>query len=231
MASLRGHVETLSLRFEQLDPTRRARALETINGNLEHLDRLVERMLVLSRLDAGQAAIHAEEFSVVELADSVVRRCEHLALPGGIALSMQAEPGLPLVTADPLQVALVLQNLIENGIKFNRPHGRVTVSLAATDARDRVRVTVADTGQGIAAADLPHIFDRFFTGDASRTRHEEAPAHLKYSSGLGLAIAAKVVAAHGDELKVESRPGEGATFRFHLAAAAEPAQRELAARA
>ncbi len=229
MASLRGHVETLSLRFDQLEPAQRARALDTITGNLEHLDRLVERMLVLSRLDAGQAAIHPEEFSIVELADSVVRRCEHLALPGGISLATRAEPGLPLVMADPLQLALVLQNLVENGIKFNRPRGSVTLSLAATPDRRRVVVTVSDTGQGIAEADLPHIFDRFFTGDASRTRHEDAPAHLKYSSGLGLAIAAKVVAAHGDELKVESRQGEGATFRFHLQATATETRKALAA--
>jgi signal transduction histidine kinase len=90
---------------------------------------------------------------------------------------------------------------------------------------------VADTGQGIADADLPHIFDRFFTGDASRTRHENAPAHLKYSSGLGLAIAAKVVAAHGDELKVESRRGEGATFHFNLPATATETRKAMAAEA
>ncbi|MBK6733202.1 MAG: HAMP domain-containing histidine kinase [bacterium] len=221
MASLRGHVESLNLRFDQLDAAQRARALDTISGNLEHLDRLVERMLVLSRLDAGQAAIQPEDFSIVELADSVMRRCEHLALPTGITIEMRAEPRLPLVHADPLQVALVLQNLLENGIKFNRPAGRVTLTLARVDAGARVLLSVADTGRGIAEADIPHIFERFYTGDASRTRKGGAPAHLQYSSGLGLAIAAKVVAAHGDELQVTSRPGEGAEFRFHLAAAVD----------
>jgi len=184
---------------------------------------------VLSRLDAGQAAIQAEEFSAVELADSVVRRCEHLDLPGGIAVELRAEPGLPLVKADPLQIAQVLQNLIENGIKFNRPHGRVTVTLGRAPAGDRVRITVADTGQGIDEADLPHIFERFYTGDASRTRRDGAPAHLQVSSGLGLAIAAKVMAAHGDELKVESRPGEGAAFHFHIPAAQSAGKSALAA--
>ncbi|MBK9472802.1 MAG: sensor histidine kinase [bacterium] len=74
-----------------------------------------------------------------------------------------------------------------------------------------------------------HIFERFYTGDASRTRKGGAPAHLQYSSGLGLAIAAKVVAAHGDELQVTSRPGEGAEFRFHLAAAVDQGLASLAA--
>ena len=219
MASLRGHVESLDLRFEHLDAAQRSRALETISGNLDHLDRLVERMLVLSRLDAGQNIVHAEEFSIVELADSVLRRCEHLALPGGIALGLEAEPDLPLVKADPLQIAQVLQNLLENGIKFNRPRGSVSLRLARADGGGRVRVTVADTGYGIDAADLPHVFERFYTGDASRTRRDAAPAPLQHSSGLGLAIAAKLVAAHGDELTVGSRPGEGATFGFHLPAA------------
>jgi signal transduction histidine kinase len=220
MASLRGHVESLDLRFEQLDAAQRSRALQTINGNLDHLDRLVERMLVLSRLDAGQTVVQAEEFSVVELADSVMRRCEHLALPGGIALDLRAETGLPLVKADPLQIAQVLQNLVENGIKFNRPQGSVTVRLAQEPGGGRVRVSVSDTGQGIGAADLPHVFERFYTGDASRTRRDDAPASLQHSSGLGLAIASKLVAAHGDELTVSSRAGAGATFTFHLAAAA-----------
>lgn len=230
MASLRGHVESLDLRFEQLNAAQRARALETIGGNLDHLDRLVERMLVLSRLDAGQTVVHAEEFSVVELADSVLRRCEHLALPGGIALDLQADADLPLVKADPLQIAQVLQNLLENGIKFNRPQGSVTLRLTREPGGARVRVTVADTGRGIDEADLPHVFERFYTGDASRTRHDGAPASLQFSSGLGLAIASKLVAAHGDELSVASRPGEGATFTFHLPAAAD-APRGKAARA
>jgi signal transduction histidine kinase len=219
MASIQGNVEALRLRFDRLDDAQRARALETIGGNLSHLDRLIERMLVLSRLDAGQTALQPEEFSIVELAESVLRRCEHLALPGGLRLELDAAPRLSLVLADPLQVTQVLQNLIENAIKFNRPQGRVTVKLAEADGR--VRVAVTDTGQGIAEADLPHIFERFYTGDAARTRRGDAHGHLKHSSGLGLAIAARLVEAHGDRLEVTSRAGEGAEFRFHLPASAD----------
>lgn len=219
MASIQGNVEALRLRFDRLDEAQRTRALETIGGNLSHLDRLIERMLVLSRLDSGQAALQPEEFSIVELAESVLRRCEHLALPGGLRLELEAAPRLPLVQADPLQVTQVLQNLIENAIKFNRPQGRVTVTLVATD--DRVRVAVTDTGQGIAETDLPHIFERFYTGDAARTRRGDTHGHLKHSSGLGLAIAARLVEAHGDRLEVVSRAGEGAEFRFHLPASGD----------
>lgn len=214
LASIQGNVEALRLRFDRLDVAQRERALETVGGNLQHLDRLVERMLVLSRLDAGQAVLQPEEFSIVELAESVLRRSEHLALPGGLRLELEAAPRLPLVLADPLQVTQALQNLVENAIKFNRPQGRVAVALTAADGR--VQVTVADTGQGIDAIDLPHVFERFYTGDAARTRRGDAPAQLRHSSGLGLAIAAKVVEAHGSRLEVASRPGEGATFSFSL---------------
>lgn len=216
MASIQGNVEALRLRFDRLDDAQRARALETIGGNLLHLDRLIERMLVLSRLDAGQSVLQPEEFSIVELAESVLHRCEHLALPGGLRLELAAAPRLSLVLADPLQVTQVLQNLIENAIKFNRPQGHVTVSL--TEADGQVRVAVTDTGQGIAEADLPHVFERFYTGDAARTRRDDAHGHLKHSSGLGLAIAARVVEAHGGRLEVASRAGEGAEFWFHLPA-------------
>jgi signal transduction histidine kinase len=219
LASIQGNVEALRLRFERLDVAQRDRALETIGGNLQHLDRLVERMLVLSRLDAGQAVLQPEEFSIVELAESVLRRSEHLALPGGLRLELAAAPRLPLVLADPLQVTQALQNLVENAIKFNRPQGRVAVALAAHEGR--VRVTVADTGQGIDAADLPHVFERFYTGDAARTRRGDAPAQLRHGTGLGLAIAAKVVEAHGSRLEVDSRPGEGATFTFSLPVAGD----------
>ncbi|MBK8166665.1 MAG: HAMP domain-containing histidine kinase [bacterium] len=219
MASIQGNVDALRLRFDRLDDAQRARALETIGGNLSHLDRLIERMLVLSRLDAGQAVLQPEEFSIVELSESVLRRCEHLALPGGQTLELQATPRLPLVMADPLQVAQILQNLVENAIKFNRPQGHVTVSLTAVDRQ--VRVAVSDTGQGIAEADLPHVFERFYTGDAARTRHGDAHGQLKHSSGLGLAIASRLVEAHGGQLEVDSRAGQGAEFRFNLPAAGD----------
>ncbi len=210
MAALRGYVETFVIRGTEMSDDERNRHLEVITGNLDHLDRLVDHLLQLSRLDAGQARFQMEDFPLAELVDGVLTRCEGVAQTKNVALDVEIPDELPLVHADPLQIAQVLQNLLDNGIKFNRPHGRVVVAVAA--AAERVRVTVRDDGEGIAPEILPHIFDRFYMGDLSRHRKGE-------SNGLGLAIAQKIVQGHGSNLTVESRPGEGSAFTFTLAAA------------
>ncbi len=100
----------------------------------------------------------------------------------------------------------VLSNLLENALNYTPDGGEVEVRLSDTD--DRVRVAVSDTGPGISREDLPHIFDRFFRGDKSRSESD--------STGLGLAISQKLVELHGSEIRVESREGEGTTFYFYL---------------
>ncbi|MDD5719423.1 MAG: HAMP domain-containing sensor histidine kinase [Candidatus Krumholzibacteria bacterium] len=210
MASLRGYVETLGLRAEQMDRSEFQRYLGIIDDNLSHLDRLVDHLLQISRLDAGQARFQFEEFLLPELIEGVLTRCEVSAAARGIRLECRYPAELPLVNADPLQIAQVVQNLMENGIKFGRDGGEVVVSLATLPDRT-VEVAVCDDGPGIDSQDLPHIFERFFTGDRSRSRKGQ-------SSGLGLAIAAKIVEEHGSRLTVASEPGRGAAFRFQLPA-------------
>jgi signal transduction histidine kinase len=222
MASLRGYVETMKVRFEDLSEEDRQKYLSIIVNNLDHLDGLVEHMLILSRFDSGQATFHMEEFPPIELADSVLMRCEGLASERGIKLDLVADDDVPLVKADALQVAQVIQNLLENGIKFNNAGGSVTISIRKNNGR--VEVSVADTGMGIAEKDLPHIFDRFYTASQSRTRSTgqdglaQVQDHLGQSSGLGLAIAAKIIAGHDSRLTVESELGVGTTFTFTLTA-------------
>lgn len=222
LASLRGYVETLSYDPANLTTQEKRHYLQVIAHNLDHLDRLIEHTLILSRLDSGQTALRLEDFPVAELADSVLQRCAALAERTGVTLSLAIEAECGQVRADALQVGRVLQNLIENGIKFNRPGGSVTVS--ATAAPAGIRVRVVDDGPGIAAEDLPHIFERFYTGDKSRSRQQDGfrtpdDDPLRQSSGLGLAIAAKILEAHGRTLEVATVPGEGTTFTFDLPAA------------
>jgi len=133
-----------------------------------------------------------------------------------------ADDDIPIVNADALQIAQVLQNLLENGIKFNSTGGSVTISIR--NRKKLVEISVSDTGMGIAKKDLPHIFERFYTADQSRTRSADHKGlarvqdHLGQSSGLGLAIAAKIVAGHDSMLKVDSEVGSGTTFSFTLTA-------------
>ena len=231
MASMRGYVETMLMEGRKVDRNQRERYLKIIAGNLDHLDRLVEHMLVLSRFDSGQATFQCEDFSMVELADSILVRFEGLAAEKEVKLDLVAENDAGQVQADPLQIAQVLQNLVENGIKFNEPGGTVVIGIEKIG--ERVGISVRDTGRGIPTEDLPHIFDRFFTGDESRTRVMADPDqagnghHLGQSSGLGLAIAAKIVAGHNSMLRVESRVDEGTTFRFQLNRAQGDSQVDL----
>lgn len=222
LASLQGYAETLSMKNTELSPTDRDRYLAIITANLIHLDNLIDHMLTLSRFESGQAVFQMEEFPLAELVDSVIMRTEPLAEERGVTLELDCdEPCEATVAADPMQIAQLLQNLIENGIKFNRQGGKVTIRLEPGDD-NRVMVKIIDTGQGIAEEDLPHIFERFYTADKSRSRTTSeglasVKQHLGQSSGLGLAIAAKIVAGHGSELQVESALGAGTTFLFTLA--------------
>lgn len=232
LSSMQGYVETLAMQAEQLSVEDRRHYLEIIASNLSHLDKLIDHMLVLSRFDSGQVAFRMEDFPLGELADTVLLRCEKVADEAGVQLDLEVDDTDTMVHADPLQIAQVLQNLVENGIKFNRQGGQVVIALSG--ARDLVNVAVRDTGLGIAPEDLPHIFKRFFTGDRSRTRNGANPTlnivreHLGQSSGLGLAIASKIVAGHNSMLQVESHVDQGTTFRFSLKAAGEAAETDQA---
>jgi signal transduction histidine kinase len=124
----------------------------------------------------------------------------------GVALEVQIPTALPAVNADPRRLAQVLGNLLTNALRHTPEGGRVTLSAQAGEGA--VVVTVADTGPGIAADDLPYIFERFWRGDKSRSRAGGA--------GLGLAITRQLVELHGGRVWVESTPGQGSRFQVSL---------------
>lgn len=210
LATMRGYVETLTMRGREMPDVEYERYLRITGDNLVHLDRLVEHLLQLSRLDSGQTRFAPEDFPLPELIEGVFARVEAAAQAKNCLLSCDAPEDLPLVHADPLQIAQVLQNLVENGIKFGRDGGRVSVVLRKGE-RGRVSVSVRDDGPGIAPEILPHIFERFYTADESRSAKGQ-------SSGLGLAISQKIVEAHGSQLLVTSEVGQGSAFTFDVAA-------------
>ena len=212
MAALRGYVETLSLSDGEMSDADRDRCMDRIIANVESLEDLIERLFELSRLDSGQQEFHHETFPLEELVVATLERCEGLAEKKGVRLTHTAADDLPLVWADPVRIGQVLQNLVANGIKFNNDGGEVTVAISASGGN--VTINVRDTGVGIADDDLTHVFERFFTGDRSRTGRGKG-------TGLGLAIAHSIVAGHGRELTVTSSDGNGADFIFSLPAAPE----------
>ena len=210
MATLRSYVESFMLRWDSLTADDRDRQLKTITSNLDNLEGLIERLFELTRLDNGNVEFRPEVFSLEELTADVMNRMEVKAGDQGVGLDLKVAADLPLVEADPLRIVQVLQNLLDNAIKFNKSGGSVMVSLAAS--AENVEVEVRDDGPGISDEDRAHVFERFYTADKSRTEKGRG-------SGLGLAIAHRIVSNHGSALTLENAgDGGGAVFRFTLPA-------------
>ncbi len=204
MASLRGWIETFAIRGATMDEDERQKHLDTITSNMDHLEGLIDRLFELTQLESGQIKFQMEEFPLEELARGVLGRFDDAAKRKSVALEFASDDNLPYIKADPMRIAQVLQNLTENALKFTE-NGSIKISLKAADSGILVEVT--DTGTGIPSEDLPHIFERFFTADRSRTHK---------GTGLGLAIAHRIIDEHGSELTVASTEGKGTTFGFVL---------------
>ena len=232
LASIQGYLETMALKDLQLAPEERRQFLDISLRNASSLQKLVEELFELAKLDARQVQLAPEPVQIAELAQDVALKLAPQAEKAGVSLAVDHAEELPLVSCDIAMIERVLTNLMENALRFTPPAGSVRVDLSRRD--DSVRVTVADTGAGIDPEDLPHIFDRFYRADKSRDRSTggsrnaaeyggpESTGYGGAGAGLGLAIARQIVELHGSALDVESNPGEGARFSFSLSARAIP---------
>ncbi len=207
LASIRGYLETILLKDALLSPEERRRFLEISLKNTASLQRLVEELFELVKLDTRQVQLRREPFQAAELAQDAVLKLKPKADEAGVTLVVEGPRDLPLVRGDIGLVERVLTNLIENAVSFTPAGGSVRVALSPRDGG--VRVSVIDTGAGIEPEDLPHIFERFYRADRSRDRSHGG-------AGLGLAIAREIVELHGSALQVESRVNEGTRFSFTL---------------
>jgi two-component system, OmpR family, sensor histidine kinase BaeS len=172
----------------------------------KHLDYLVDDLRLLSLADAGELSLTLQPTRPHALLERVVARHTARAKQRQITLLIDAEKDLPPVNVDVERMSQVLDNLILNAFRYTPEGGKVLLGVYAADGV--VQIKVKDTGRGITAEDLPHIFDRFYRGDKSRQHNGE--------SGLGLAIAKSMVEAHGGKISVESVPGQGAEFTIFL---------------
>jgi two-component system, OmpR family, phosphate regulon sensor histidine kinase PhoR len=205
LAAIRGYAETLRDGALDEPPTAR-RFTERILHQCRRLQELLDDLLTLSRLEGVAPALDREP---VDLA-AVARRAAELLAPAArekqVTIEIDASPVPPLLgDADGLERLLL--NLLDNAIKYNRPDGRVVVKLSRTDGE--ALLEVADTGIGIPPESIPRIFERFYRVDKGRARDEGG-------TGLGLAIVKHVAQAHGGQVEVESRLGQGSTFRVRL---------------
>ncbi|MBE2232847.1 MAG: HAMP domain-containing protein [Anaerolinea sp.] len=204
LATIQGNVDLLQRGAAQ-DPAMLSEGLEAIGHEVARMTRLVRDLLLLAETDAGVRLI----LKPVEL-DTLLLEVyrEALLMADGRVRVRLGHEDQAQVQGEPDRLKQLLLNLISNAIAYTPPGGLVTLSLHRRPD-GWVRVTVADTGVGIAPEDLPHIFDRFWRVDRARGR-------AAGSSGLGLSIAQSIAEAHGGSISVESKPGQGSTFEVLL---------------
>lgn len=178
----------------------------TLHQEALHLNHLIDDLRTLSLADAGELPLYRDGITPEALIQRAATAYTMQAEQQGVALRTEVATDLPLVDVDTQRMAQVLGNLVSNALRHTPAGG--TITLAAAQGGDEVRLSVRDTGDGIAAEDLPHIFDRFYQGDQAR--------QSSGASGLGLSIARSIVEAHGGRISVESASGQGATFTVHL---------------
>ncbi len=206
LAAIRATVEAI-LDGVVTDEETVGRYLRTMHAGTKELSRLIDDLFELSRIEAGALTLAPEPASVADLVSEALGRMAPQAAARGVTLGGHAAPDLPLISLDARQIGRVLTNLIDNALRHTPAGGRVMV--AASRAGGAVRVEIADSGEGIAAADLPHVFDRFYRGDKSRSRDGGG-------AGLGLAISKGIVEAHGGAIWAEPVEPHGTRVAFTL---------------
>jgi signal transduction histidine kinase len=209
LSSIQGYLETIMIKEKDKTITldERNRYLNIILKNAEMLNQMIQELFELSKLEAKQVEQKVEPFSIAELTQDVVMKYRDFAEKSNIKIETDFQPNLPQVNADIAMIERALSNLIENAIDYTYENGVVRVELKQKD--DKIETIVSDSGRGIPAKDLPYIFDRFYRGQKKRDRN-------KTSTGLGLAIAKKLIEAHGSTISVSSQENVGTTFSFYL---------------
>lgn len=205
IASIRGFAETL-LEGEPEDKDTLKRFLTIIKSNSERINRIVDDLLTISRLELGAIKVTKREVSLKETCESVITMLEAKSRAKGISLNIKLDDKIKLINADSDRLVQVLTNLIDNAIKFTEA-GSVTVGTMWEG--ERPCLFVSDTGVGIPQTNLPRIGERFYRVDASRSREMGG-------TGLGLAIVKHIVLVHGWIMDIQSTVGRGTTVRIML---------------
>jgi signal transduction histidine kinase len=191
--------------------------LDVIENNALRLLRLVNDILSLIRLEEGRASLAKKSTDMAQFLSHTTASMKHLAAMKEISLNLEEPRGDLHINADPDALEKIVGNVIANAIKFTPPKGRIDVSAAQED--DMVTVRISDTGIGIPAEQLPHIFDRFYQVDGSATRRHQG-------LGLGLALVRELINRHGGDVTASSGSGNGTTFVLRFPHAGCPGQQD-----
>jgi signal transduction histidine kinase/CheY-like chemotaxis protein len=228
LTAIKGYTDYILERKLGTITEKQEKGLVVVQRNLERLSKSINALLDFSRMDVGRIVLNIQPFPFAPLVDQIHTTVRSELEKKGLTLHTEIDVGLPHLIADREKLAAVLENLVINAIKFTPEGGRITVSAHRAPATPKpcADITVADTGIGIPPDQLSRIFNRFHQVDSSSTRRFGGV-------GLGLAIVKSIVEAHDSAIDVESREGQGTTFRFRMplaeraeAAAAAPRTEE-----
>ncbi len=186
-----------------------SRYLQQSQNEITRMTRLLDDLFELAQLDAGYQEFDYEWINLSDLISDTLESFAARAAAQSVTLEGSIDPKVDPVWAAPDKLSRILDNLLSNAIRHTPENGSVT--LRANREEGNTIVVVKDTGSGISENDLPHIFDRFYRGEKSRAREDGIGG-----VGLGLSIVKGLVEAHGGEIQVESKTGDGTTFRFSL---------------
>jgi heavy metal sensor kinase len=209
---LRGELEAASVQPEIAPDLRET--IESAQEETERLSRIVESLMAISRLDAGEARMECDALDLAELAASTTEQMRLLAEDKEIALRCESEE-LVSIEGDRARLKQVIVNLVDNAIKYTPAGGLVGVKVCASNGRALLEVN--DNGVGIPPEALPHIFERFYRVDKARSRQMGG-------AGLGLSIIKAIITAHGGQVRVESVEGRGSRFLVELPGAGKPSE-------
>jgi len=207
LASMQGYIETLLIKDDSLDRQTRVQYLRVARKHAARLSSLISDLFELAKLDSNRVTPEFERFPMTELIQDVIQEFGLQAKSADVELLIEPPQNPVSVYADIGLIQRVLENLVANALKFTPAGGSITIGISQSS--DRVGVSVADTGTGIREEDLPRIFDRFF-------RAEQGEESSATSTGLGLAIAKRILELHGSRISVTSRISEGTRFEFDL---------------
>lgn len=207
LASLQGYLETLSMKEDSFSEEEKRKYIDLAVRQSDRLSRLIAELFELTMLDSTGTRLNFEPFSLPELVQDVAQKFLPQAERRNMILELDMPASAPFVRADIGLIERVLENLIENAIKYTPEGGRVSLSLVP--GAGCIEARVADNGPGIPEEDRERIFERFYRVEKSRA---DAPE----GTGLGLAITRRILQLHDSPIRVESIPGKGASFSFSL---------------
>lgn len=204
---MKGNLESLLLNRKLLEGDELERYLEIVHSNTESLERLVEDLFELSKLEAREKVPQLESFPIQELISDVFQKFRNKADRKGVKLILNIGRSLPYVSADVALMERVLTNLLENALTYTSSGGSIRIEAKESD--NQISIKVIDSGEGIPKDELPHVFEAYFRGRRATTSGISG-------TGLGLAIVRRIIELHGGTIEAQSASGHGATFEITL---------------